>query len=239
MTSYLFQPIGRIHSCYKEKFGIPRQAGLVPESPSFLEVFSPFDRDEAFRGLEGFSHIWLLFVFHQCMGHPSKATVRPPRLGGNERVGVFASRSGFRPNPLGQSVVRLAGIGRDQGELRLHLRGADLLDGTPVLDVKPYLSYADSIPEAVSGYASEPPVQALQVAFSPEAEAACRSLEGSGYPDMKNLIAAHLLADPRPAYQKDEEKRHYGMRLYDLNIRFHFERSTAWVDSIATVPDDR
>jgi tRNA (adenine37-N6)-methyltransferase len=231
MNSYSFQPIGRIHSCYTEKFGIPRQSGLVPDAPAFLEVWPPFDQDEAFRALDGFSHVWLLFVFHRCVGLPWRATVRPPRLGGNARVGVFASRSGFRPNALGQSAVRLTAIEREKDKLHLHLKGADLLDGTPVLDIKPYLPYADSIPEACSGYAPAAPPCKFNVIFSPEAEAACRSLESSGYPDLKHLIALHLLQDPRPAYQSDRQKS-YGMRLWDVNIRFCFGPATAWVESV-------
>jgi tRNA (adenine37-N6)-methyltransferase len=232
MERYTFEPIGRIHSCYTEKFGIPRQSGLVPDAPSILEIFSPFDRDEAFRELEGFSHVWLLFVFHRCLDRPWKATVRPPRLGGNTRVGVFASRSGFRPNPLGQSVVRLESLERGQGVLRLHLKGADLLDGTPVLDIKPYLPYADSIADAVAGYAPAAPRQEPPVVYSPEAEMACRLLEASGYPNLEQLITAHLRQDPRPAYRKGEERNGYGMRLWDVNIRFRFEDGTIRVDAI-------
>jgi tRNA (adenine37-N6)-methyltransferase len=236
-NSYTFQPIGRIHSCYSEKFGIPRQSGLVPEVPAVLEIFSPFDQDEALRGLDGFSHLWLLFVFHQCMGQPWRATVRPPRLGGNARIGVFASRSGFRPNPIGQSAVRLISVTREKSGLHLHLKGVDLLDGTPVLDIKPYILYADSIPDARSGYAQAAPAPELDVVFSPEAQSVCRSLEQRGYPELKSLIIAHLLQDPRPAYQRSGGQRSYGMRLWDLNVRFRIDHDTAWVESLDRVAD--
>ncbi len=220
MTDYQFQPIGRIHSCFKEKFGIPRQAGLVPEATATIEIFPPFDRSEAFRRLESFSHIWILFVFHKCLQHRWRATVRPPRLGGNQRVGVFASRSGFRPNPIGQSVVKLTSIETNTGQTRLHVKGIDLLDGTPVLDIKPYLPYADSHPEAVAGYAPVPPRADRPVLISTPAQSQCKTLEQSNHPGLSRLITQLLAQDPRPAYSQDASNRLHGMRLWDLNIKF-------------------
>jgi tRNA-Thr(GGU) m(6)t(6)A37 methyltransferase TsaA len=219
MKAYSFEPIGRIHSCFKEKFGIPRQSGLVPEAQAELEIVPPYHRAEAFRGLEDFSHIWILFVFHQCTKERVKTTVRPPRLGGNRRVGIFASRSGFRPNPIGQSVVELVGIESHPSGVWLRLKGVDLLDGTPVLDIKPYIDYADQIPAARSSYASSPP-RPKPVTFSEQADRICRRLEGDAYPQLRRLIINLLAQDPRPAYIDDHTGRAFGMRLWDLNIRF-------------------
>lgn len=232
MHRFSFQPIGTIRSCFTEKFGIPRQPGLVPEARAALEIIPPFDKAEAFRGLDSFSHLWLLFVFHKCLGRAWTATVRPPRLGGNRRVGVFASRSGFRPNAIGQSAVKLIGIERKKGILRLHLGGTDLLDGTPVLDLKPYLPYADAIPEALAGYAPDAPLSAKPVVFAVQAEDACRKADPSVYPDLQALITGLLTQDPRPAYKEADEGRSFGMRLWDLNVRFRVAANQILVESI-------
>jgi tRNA-Thr(GGU) m(6)t(6)A37 methyltransferase TsaA len=232
MKSYTFEPIGQIRSCFKEKFGIPRQPGLIKQVSAELEIFPEFRNQEAFRELEAFSHIWLVFVFHACQGRPWKTTVRPPRLGGNQRVGIFASRSGFRPNPIGQSVVALAGIENRKQSVVLHLRGADLLDGTPVLDIKPYLPYADSVPDACAGYAGLKPQPVLSIAFSNQALATCHLLE-SQHPGLKDLIHDLLALDPRPAYHRSDPQREaYGMRLWDWNVRFRVEGSQVIVEQI-------
>ena len=131
-----FEPIGVIHSCFKQKFGISRQAGLVPEAHAYLQMHPPYDQENFIRGLDGFSHVWIIFLFHRCKRRGLKSTVRPPRLGGNRRLGVFATRSGFRPNPIGMSAVELKKIIKKYGCLRLYMRGTDILDGTPVLDIK-------------------------------------------------------------------------------------------------------
>ena len=224
--SFAMQTIGLVHSCFREKFGIPRQSGLVAEARAEIEILPPFDRDEAFSGLESFSHIWVIFVFHQCLRQKWKATVRPPRLGGNRRVGVFASRSTFRPNPLGLSVVKLDGLARRQGRLYLQISGVDLLDETPVLDIKPYLSYADSLPQAVSGYAPRAPKAAGQPVFSAEAEAQCQRY-AQGYPQLRALIENLLQLDPRPAYraQTGEEGEVYAMRLLDFDLKWEVRNS--------------
>ena len=233
MTDYTFTPIGYIRSCFTEKFGIPRQPGLVPEATARLEMISDFQSVDAFRHLESFSHIWLLFVFHQCIRNNWKPTVRPPRLGGNRRVGVFASRSGFRPNPIGQSAVELTSVERSRRRIVLHLKGIDLLDGTPVLDIKPYLPYSDSLPMARSGYAPGPPSVCTEVFFSPEAEQVCADLEQTAYPRLKRLITALLALDPRPAYAETAGKRPHGMRLWDLNIKFSVTSDRITVESIS------
>ena len=233
MTGFSFQPIGFIHSCFTEKFGIPRQPGLVPDAGARLEICQAFKNAEAFRELESFSHIWIVFVFHQCLGSKWKATVRPPRLGGNQRVGVFASRSGFRPNPIGQSAVELLAIENSEAKITLHLRGVDLLDGTPVLDIKPYLPYADSLPEARSGYAPAAPPPRMKVSFSREASLICRQLENRSYPRLGHLITDMLALDPRPGYADTVSKSTFGMRLWDLNIKFRVADDRITVESIA------
>jgi tRNA-Thr(GGU) m(6)t(6)A37 methyltransferase TsaA len=217
---YRFEPIGIIHSCFKEKFGIPRQPGLAPAARATLELLPPCDREEAIRGLEAFSHLWLIFLFHATADQGWSPTVRPPRLGGNERVGVFATRSTFRPNPIGLSVVELERIEREPGKLLLHLRGADLLDGTPVLDIKPYIPYADSVPGATADRFALSPV-AMPVRFTPEAEAACHR-EEPRLPGLRMLIEQVIAQDPRPAYQEQPE-RVYGVRLYDLDVRWQVQ----------------
>lgn len=216
-----FETIGVIRSCYKEKFGIPRQAGLAPAASATLELLPPYNRPEAFTGLEGFSHLWLLFVFHGNDRQGWKATVRPPRLGGNTRLGVFATRSPFRPNPIGLSAVELDRIERQAGKVLLHLKGVDLLDGTPIIDIKPYLPYADAIATAEGGFAADAPKNNLAVKFLPETEKACLTLEQGDYPGLRQLIIETLRNDPRPAYyQQRPQKSSFGMKLYDFDLRW-------------------
>ena len=223
------QSIGRVHSCFKEKFGIPRQPGLVSEAHAEIEILPPYDRDEAFSGLEDFSHLWVIFVFHLNQKAQQtqswKPTVRPPRLGGNRRVGVFASRSTFRPNPIGLSVVKFEGMVRRQARLYLQISGVDLVDQTPVLDIKPYLSYADSLPHALSGYAPRAPEPLGQLLFSAEAELQCQQYAQT-YPQLRALIENLLRLDPRPAYRAksdtgtDENNEVYAMRLLDFDLKW-------------------
>ncbi len=236
MTSYTFEPIGHIRSCFKEKFGIPRQPGLAGSARAVLEMAPAFSQVEAFRELDAFSHIWVVFVFHQSHHQGWKPTVRPPRLGGNRRVGVFASRSGFRPNAIGQSAVELLSIRTVKDQVQLMLGGADLLDGTPVLDVKPYLRYSDMIPNARGGYAPEAPHGRWQVVFANEADRFCRRSREQQYPRLRNLITELLSLDPRPGYRDSESSRTHGMRLWDLDIRFRFQGERIEVISIQTGP---
>ncbi|MEJ2643116.1 MAG: tRNA (N6-threonylcarbamoyladenosine(37)-N6)-methyltransferase TrmO [Desulfosarcinaceae bacterium] len=221
INAYTFNPIGRIHSCFKEKFGIPRQPGLVPAARATVEMLPPYDAVEAFRGLREFSHIWLLFVFHATPPNRWKPTVRPPRLGGNRRQGVFATRSAFRPNPIGQSVVRLDAITQPNGRVTLQISGVDLLDQTPVLDIKPYLPYAEALSAVRGGFAAEAPRQECRVRFAPQADAALQAAtERHGY-DLPGLVADLLAYDPRPAYRRSGDREHtYGMRIEDLNIEW-------------------
>lgn len=233
---FSFEPIGHIRSCFKEKFGIPRQPGLARDAVAKLEILPPYNREEAFRGLEVFSHLWIVFVFHQNHAEGWRATVRPPRLGGNRRIGVFASRSGFRPNPVGISAVAFEGIEMDKGRISLLLKGIDLLDGTPVLDVKPYIPYADSFPEAGGGYASDPPSADMQVLFDDQASEACVRREKTSLPGLRRLIVQLLEQDPRPAYRSgNSDTRKFGIRLFDLDVRWEVEGNTIRVTAIVEV----
>jgi tRNA-Thr(GGU) m(6)t(6)A37 methyltransferase TsaA len=230
-----FQPIGILRSCFPEKFGIPRQPGLVKEAHATLELLPPYDRIEALEGLEAFSHLWLIFVFHASLKESWKPTVRPPRLGGNKRVGVFASRSMFRPNPIGLSVVELERVDTTARPPCLYLKGVDLLDGTPVLDIKPYLPYVDAIPTAHGGYAASSPESQLQVSYTPQAETQCARYEES-YPHLKSLIIKLLELDPRPAYYDAEQTRtEFGMRLLDFEIKWRVDGQQVSVVAIEKV----
>jgi tRNA-Thr(GGU) m(6)t(6)A37 methyltransferase TsaA len=215
MESYSMQPIGYIESDFPDKFGVPRQPGLAAAARASLILVPPYDDPLAVRGLEAFSHLWLTFVFHHS---PARWTplVRPPRLGGNAKVGVFASRSTHRPNRLGQSLVKLTAV-ETQAGVRLALTGCDLISGTPVLDIKPYLPWAEALPDARAGYAPAPPPQ-LEVRFSDAAEAALATREDAA--SLRELIRQVLAQDPRPAYRKGAEERLYGVRLRDVDVRF-------------------
>lgn len=214
---YHFEPIGVVHSCFAEKFAIPRQPRLAPAARGVLELLPPYNTPEAVAGLEGVSHLWLLFVFHQAGSGPEHLRVRPPRLGGNQRIGVFASRSTHRPNPLGQSVVSLDGI--EPG--RLLLSGIDLLDGTPVLDIKPYVPYADIVPAAYNTLADAPPPE-LPVSWAPAARAQALEQAQRLQQPVCELIEQCLAQDPKPAYQRPSAERIYGVRLWDLEVRWHY-----------------
>ena len=207
-------PIAYIRTEFPEKFGIPRQSGLADNLRARI-VFEPEYRNhDAVRGLEGFSHIWLIWEFSANRRSCWQPTVRPPRLGGNEHMGVFATRSPFRPNPLGLSCVNLERIDMDDREGPvIHVRGADMMDGTPIYDIKPYIKYADSRPHAVCGYVDTLPERTLKVVLPEE----CSSLI-----EDKTLIPAlveTLSLDPRPSYHDDPE-RVYGLSFADLNVRF-------------------
>lgn len=219
MKNYLL-PIAHIESPFHEKFGIPRQSGLVPEIRAKI-IFEPeYAVPEALRGLEGYSHIWLIWGFHKAERDTWSPTVRPPRLGGNKRVGVFATRSPFRPNSIGLSVVRLE---KTEG-CTLYVKGTDLLDGTPIYDIKPYLPHIDSIPDALSGFAGDAALHRLEVVI-PE--------------DLLNIIPENsreavkeiLAQDPRPAYQHDPQ-REYGFSFDNMEIKFKVEENILTVTNI-------
>lgn len=221
---YVIRPIAHIESDFPDKFGIPRQAGLVDALEARV-VFTPEYRSaEALRGIEGFSHLWLIWRFSAAARSGWSPTVRPPRLGGNERVGVFASRSPFRPNALGLSCVRLVRTENTpaQGTV-LVVAGADLMDGTPIFDIKPYIAYADSKPGAVSGFAPAAPAP-LEVHIPAELEACI--------PAGKRAALTGVLAeDPRPRYQHDEN-RVYAMDFAGLNVRFRVDADGVTVTDI-------
>ena len=218
---YTFKVIGVVESCFTENFGIPRQPGLVPAARGTIRLRPPYDQPEAVRGLEGFSHLWVIFVFHQLKGETDKSTVRPPRLGGNSRLGVFASRATHRPNPVGLSLVRLEGIQLEAGRVVLDVSGLDLLNGTPVLDIKPYLPYAEAVSSASAGYAEVAPRQ-VEVQFTEQARQQAVALERR-YPAFAELLTQVLGQDPRPAFHRQSERhrqRIYGLTLYDQNVRW-------------------
>jgi tRNA-Thr(GGU) m(6)t(6)A37 methyltransferase TsaA len=204
-------PIGIVNSCFGGKFGVPRQPGLCPSAWGRLVFNEAYRSPEAIRGIEGFSHLWLIFGFHETAEQGWKPTVRPPRLGGNQRVGVFASRSTFRPNGLGLSLVRLEGV--DGNELLLG--GVDLIDGTPIYDIKPYLSYAESIPDASAGFAGDE-IPRLKVELADAAVAAFNKLP----PRDQAVIREVLALDPRPAVQAEDSDRVFGAPLCGRNVRF-------------------
>lgn len=214
--------IARMHSDFAEKFGIPRQSGLVSALRAAV-VFEPeFRNPDALRGIADFSHLWLIWEFSEAVRESWSPTVRPPRLGGNERLGVFATRSPFRPNPIGLSCVRLEEVRQDKtlGTV-LIVSGADLMDGTPIYDIKPYIPYADAHPEARGGFAQDAPKPTLAVDFPPDLLARIPE-------DRREALCAVLALDPRPSYQNDPT-RIYGMRFAGCDIRFTVNNSNLTV----------
>ncbi len=216
MEQSTFSVIARMHSDFDQKFGIPRQSGLVEELESTI-VFEPeFRNPDALRGLEGFSHLWIVWEFSKARRADWSPTVRPPRLGGNQRLGVFATRSPFRPNPIGLSCVRLVGVEHHpQHGPVIRVAGADLLNGTPIYDIKPYLPYADCKPDAVGGFASAPKEATLTVHIPAEFV--------EKIPAAKRAALTGVLAqDPRPSYQ-DDPQRVYGMSFGGLEVKFRVD----------------
>ena len=217
--------IGHIETDFKEKFGIPRQSGLVKESTGRILFEKEYNVPEAFRGLEDFSHIWVLWQFSEAVRDNWSPTVRPPLLGGNKRMGVFATRSPFRPNNVGLSALKLekVEITKSDGVI-LHVSGADLLDGTPIYDIKPYLPYADSIPEAIGGFTETLTERKLTVNFPEELLAKVSE-------EKRTALKAVLEADPRPSYQNDPE-RIYGMKFASYEVHFRVDGKHLTVESV-------
>ncbi len=220
-----FKIIAHIHTDFQEKFGIPRQSGLVEESKGEIVFLPEYRNPDAFRGLEGYSHIWLLWQFSEAIRSTWLPMVRPPRLGGNTPMGVFATRSPFRPNPIGLSSVRLDGIRMDEklGPV-LEVSGADILDGTPIYDVKPYLAYTDSHPDAVGGFSDSVRDYKLRVVFP---DALLHQVPQEHHDALRRVLEQ----DPRPSYQNDPT-RVYGFRFADMDVRFMVEEDTITVVEI-------
>jgi tRNA-Thr(GGU) m(6)t(6)A37 methyltransferase TsaA len=236
-VKYTLEPVAVINTCFPEKFGIPRQSLLCPSAVGELILLPPYNQKEAVAGLEQVSHLWLSFIFHQHVDKQWKPKVRPPRLGGNKKLGVFATRSSFRPNNIGLSVVKLESIefrnknnakqlaGAQDPQVILHVSGIDLLDGTPVIDIKPYVPYADCVAAASNLMASAAP-PSLSVIFL---ESASLSLDNLAFnknknnaADLKQLIIEVLQQDPRPAYHAVDSARIYSMFLYNFDIKWSY-----------------
>lgn len=225
-------PIGRIFTPYRDKFGVPRQPGLAPSARGRLVFESQFRREEAVRGLEEFSHLWLVFLFHEVPEGQEKLSVRPPRLGGNEKVGVFATRSPYRPNRLGLSVCRLDGIDHSEADgPALLLSGVDLVSGTPVVDVKPYLPYADSVEGAEAGFAHRRP-EAVEVVISPEAAEGFGALPA----ELRLVVCETLRWDARPAFH--EQERTYYLCLKDWEIAWTVQEQCCVVVGVAKLDSE-
>lgn len=210
--------IGLVHSCFKQKFGIPRQAGLCKNAKGTIEIFKEFSHKDAVRKLESFSHIWVLFHFHKAKSW--RPTVRPPRLGGTEKVGVFASRSPFRPNPIGMSILKLEQIKRKNGQIFIEISELDLLDQTPVIDIKPYIPSIDLRLDAKSGWPQKELEKIEQIKFVPHLKI-----------DNAELIKEVIALDPRPAHQKNLEKI-YKLRIGDQDIHWRIENNQVEVFKI-------
>jgi len=236
-----FEPIGTLQSDFKEKFGVPRQSGMIPEARAVLKLRPDPAFVTALNHLEDFSHVWLIFLFHRSASGRDQAwtpTIRPPRIGAPNRVGVFASRSPHRPNPIGMSAVKLDRIDfQARGGIEIHLSGVDLLDGTPILDLKPYIPYADSIPDANSGWA-EGEIPKYSVQFSDEA---LRTIEAHS-PDQRlmQLMIRTLEYDPRPTSQREampisspqSEGRQFRFRLAEFDVHWTIRNAGIYVERV-------
>ncbi len=228
MQTLEVSPVAHVQTDFKEKFGIPRQSGRAPALTARIVFEKEYRTDDALRGIEGFSHLWLLFHFSATKQEGFSATVRPPRLGGNERVGVFASRSPFRPNPIGLSSVRLEKVEltEHQGPV-IHVSGVDLRDGTPIYDIKPYLPYVDSHPDARGGFAHEKKEYHLEVIFPEELL--------NNFPKAKQeAIVEVLRQDPRPQYHDDPERK-YGVAFAGHDVHFTVKDGTLTVFEVVTL----
>ncbi len=220
MKPFSLEQIGTIRSPWKEKFAVPRQPALVTAIGAELELIAPYNHKDMVRGIENFSHLWLLFIFHQTQQQGWKPLVRPPRLGGNDKIGVLASRSTFRPNPIGMSLVEFKGVRCEKKRLILELGSVDLVDGTPIVDIKPYLPFAESLTDARAGYAQSAPEATMQVHFSDDAKQHLFRYQQS-HPNLAEFIQQVLAQDPRPAYRRNHDDPHfYAASLSDFTVRW-------------------
>ncbi|QDK38110.1 tRNA (N6-threonylcarbamoyladenosine(37)-N6)-methyltransferase TrmO [Bdellovibrio sp. NC01] len=235
-----FAAIGHVQTPFKDKFGIPRQPGLVSQAKGVIKMQDDPDLKTALRSLEEFSHLWIVFVFHEHGGKNWKPSIRPPRLGGNRKVGVLASRSPHRPNPIGMSAVILEKVDWEaKGGVEIHVAGVDLLDGTPVLDLKPYIPYADSIPDANPGWASDA-ITRIPVQFSDEALAEIAKRDPNGEQNLKALIIEVLELDPRPAFKKRQAPStdpaqwgtRYGFDMLGNDVKYEIREGHFYVYAI-------
>ncbi|NRA21065.1 MAG: tRNA (N6-threonylcarbamoyladenosine(37)-N6)-methyltransferase TrmO [Oceanospirillaceae bacterium] len=230
---YCFSPIGIIQSPFTEKFGIPRQPGLCPAVTSTLIFNAQHHHSDLFSGLEHASHLWLIFVFSECYEQPWKAKVRPPRLGGNQKMGVLATRSPYRPNPIGISAVKIERVYTKNAGTYIEVSGADLLNGTPILDIKPYVPYSDCIDSASHALAESFTSLQQPMFFSTQAQAICEQHLIECGEQLSLIIEQILRCDPRPAYHKDHQ-REYGISVYHWNIRWTI--STLRIDILSIHP---
>lgn len=223
-------PIAYIKTPFYEKFGVPRQPLLIPEAKGEIHFIKPYNELNMIQGLEQFSHLWLLFFFNQTADQGWKPQVRPPRLGGNQKMGVLATRSNFRPNPIGLSVVKLDEITTHKNTAILKVSGVDLITETPILDIKPYLPYCDAVFDAKAGFAQNAPAQLLTVHFNDKA------LDKLNYdPKLIKLITKLIEQDPRPAYKRNQNRpQRYGMRIYHFNIEFEVLNTDAKITQITS-----
>ncbi len=214
------KPIGEIFTPFKEKFGIPRQSGRAKSAQGKILFYPEFSDINAFCGLEKFSHIWIIFDFNKAHKDNYSPTVRPPRLGGNKRMGVFATRSPFRPNSLGLTVAQLIKIEKEKNAVAVYVKGIDILDGSPIYDIKPYIPYADAVFNAVGGFSDDEKDHKLNVVISSE-------ISEKIPVEIKELLKECISDDPRPAYQNDE--RNYSLRIEDYDFLFFVKENTAYV----------
>lgn len=224
--SFTVEPIGYVHSPYPQKFGVARQPGLVPAAQARIELLPSFGADSV-RGLADFDYVWVQFVFHDAINEGWSALVRPPRLGGKQKMGVFATRSPHRPNHLGLSLLKLLSVDTHKNVV-LHLEGVDLLDGTPVLDIKPYIPFIEAKPDAKSGFVTGAP-PTLTVGWQAQAQAQC---EAYGLDcALARLIEQSIAQDPRPAYQ-NTAGRIYVMRIDCVDVSFRIDADAAWITDV-------
>lgn len=233
MSDYCFQPIGTIQSCFKQKFAIPRQPGLVPSATGEIILNSEFSSEEIVRGLKSYSHIWVIFIFHKSQMKKGKQTVRPPRLGGGKRMGVFATRSPFRPNAIGQSVVKLENVIHKNKHIHIELSGIDFLDGTPVLDIKPYIPYVDALENATADFAPAAPEKAFDIKFKSEAEHALRKASQQTGKNLYQLVQELLVYDPRSANAQEQEV--FATIIFDYDLKWQLQGNMVTVLSFKKI----